>query len=430
MMRASARTLAAVGLVVPVLVMASMALAPTRWARAEETAVGPSWPQWRGPRRDGASDETGLLQSWPEKGPALLWTSPDIGRGFSSPIVVGDSIYITGDVGENLVIFALGLDGSLRWRATNGASWKGSHPGARAACTHDGGRLYHMNAHGRVACLEARTGKELWSADTFERFGARNVTWGTSESVLIDRKRVIVTAAGEKALVAALDAETGQTLWASPPLEGEITSYSSPILVETAARRIIVNGGSKNAFAVDAETGSLLWTHRHPIPENVLGATPIVLKDSLFIPSSSRDHSCIYRLRLDGSGKEPTQVWSLPIKNGQGGLVHAAGRLYGANGIAGAEGIVSVDPETGNVSKVAGDLGFGCAAYADGRIYYLSQRGEVALLKPTEAGAEIVGRFRLVEPREKDAWAHPVIHGGRLFLRYHESLRAYDIRRR
>ncbi len=113
-----------------------------------------------GPRRDGISDETGLLPSWPAGRPKRLWTASEIGNGYSSPIVVDGTLYVTGDQDDDLIITALSTDGSLRWRSANGAAWQGSHPGARSSCTYDDGKLYHMNAHGRVACLDAAAGRK------------------------------------------------------------------------------------------------------------------------------------------------------------------------------------------------------------------------------------------------------------------------------
>jgi outer membrane protein assembly factor BamB len=149
-------------------------------ARAELSSDGliaspePGWPQWRGPRRDGVSDEKGLLQSWPQGGPKLLWKRDGLGKGWSSPIVVGERIYLTGDVGDDLVVFALNLDGTLVWQTKNGRSWKNPYPGARACCVYSDGRVYNLNAHGRLACLDAGTGKELWSVDILERFKGKN----------------------------------------------------------------------------------------------------------------------------------------------------------------------------------------------------------------------------------------------------------------
>jgi hypothetical protein len=76
----------------------------------------PGWPQWRGPHRDGVSSEGGLLPSWPKDGPRLLWRIDGLGRGWSSPIVVGRRLYVTGDMGDDLVVFAFHTSGTPRGR--------------------------------------------------------------------------------------------------------------------------------------------------------------------------------------------------------------------------------------------------------------------------------------------------------------------------
>ena len=151
-------------------------------------SAAPDWPQWRGPRRDGISLETGLLRSWPEEGPRLLWSVSGIGRGYSSPIVVGDRVYITGDRGEDLAISVFTLDGEPQWKTTNGACWENSYPGARSSCTYDDGKLYHLNAHGRLVCLDAATGGEAWAVNVLEQYAAKNIMWGISESVPSDAR--------------------------------------------------------------------------------------------------------------------------------------------------------------------------------------------------------------------------------------------------
>jgi len=140
----------------------------------------PGWPQWRGPLRDGKSTETGLLQSWPEAGPALVWRSSGLGKGYSAPILTGGRIYLAGDVGTNLVLFALDSNGNHLWTATNGAAWKDPYPGARASCAFANGRILHLNAHARVGCFDANSGREIWGVDLKERFGSRNITWATT----------------------------------------------------------------------------------------------------------------------------------------------------------------------------------------------------------------------------------------------------------
>lgn len=184
-------------------------------------SAAPDWPQWRGPRRDGISAETGLMQSWPEGGPRLLWKVSGIGRGFSSPIVVGDRVCITGDQGKDLAISVFTLDGQPQWKTKNGACWQNPYPGARSSCTYDEGKLYHLNAHGRLVCLDAATGDEAWVVNVLERYAAKNITWGISESVVVHGDRVFSTPAGAKGLMVAHDKRTGAPIWASPALDGE-----------------------------------------------------------------------------------------------------------------------------------------------------------------------------------------------------------------
>ena len=202
----------------------------------------PGWAQWRGPRRDGVSDEAGLLQSWPEGGPKLLWTASEIGRGWSSPIIVGGTIFLTGDVGRQLRVYAMSMGGKPKWQVANGEAWKKPFPGARAACCYSAGRLYNMNGHGRVVCLEAATGKEIWAVEVYKRFAAKNPYFGGAECLLVDGPRLIVSPGGAKGLLAALDKETGKTVWASDVgAEGDETAgYSSPILVEFGGRRQVI----------------------------------------------------------------------------------------------------------------------------------------------------------------------------------------------
>jgi len=117
-----------------------------------------------------------------------------------------------------------------------------------------------MNSHGRLACLEAASGEEIWAVNILDRFGGRNITWALRECVLVDGPRVIVTPGGEKALTAALDKRDGRTVWTTKPVGDEKTSHCSPILFSWGGRRVIANCSAVHGFGVDADGGELLWT--------------------------------------------------------------------------------------------------------------------------------------------------------------------------
>lgn len=385
----------------------------------------PGWPQWRGPRRDGVSDEKGLLGAWPEQGPKLLWKTGGLGRGWSSPIVVDGRIYVTGDVDDDMVIFALDLKGTLLWQAKNGKAWTGSFPGSRAACAYSEGRLYHLNAHGRLACLDAATGAEQWAVETLERFDAKNITWALSECLLVDGPRVIVTPGGKQALMAALDKRTGRTLWTTEAIGGEPTSHSSPILFRFAGRRLIANASSAHGFGADAETGKLLWTVplKNQYGTNV--STPVFGVGAVYYVTPYGEHGRLYRLRAQDGRVRADHAWTCTLDTVTGGGVLVDGVLYAA-GYRKSKWWLGVDWDSGETRCEQKEFTTGAAIYADGRLYVLDERGQVGLLKPD--GLEVTGRFRLVSETARDAWAHPVLLGGRLYLRYHDALWCYGVK--
>lgn len=401
--------------------------AEARWVASPEG----DWPQFRGPRRDGICDEKGLLGAWPEGGPKRLWTAGDLGRGYSSPVVVGGRVYLTGDVGEDLHIFALDREGRRQWQSANGRSWRGDHPGARSTVTYRGGRLYHLNAHGRVACLDAGTGREVWAVDVLERFGGKNITWGLSECLLVDDSSVVVTAGGREALLVALDAADGSVRWTSPALidaegsgEVESASYVSPILVETAGGRWIVGCSLRHIFCADAGTGRLAWTYRKPTTYSVLAMTPVLVGDQVFMTAPHGQGGTLHAVERGAAGEG---AWTTRLDACQGGVVHVDGVLYGAY-YSGRKGWVAIEAATGKARYDLPDVAKGAVLWADGRLYALCEDGVMLLLEPGRDRFEVRGRFRVAEEGVRDAWAHPVIHQGRLYLRYHESLVCLDLR--
>ena len=388
----------------------------------------PDWPQWRGPRRDGISNEKGLLQSWPKNGPKLLWKVDDLGKGWSSPIVVNNRLYITGDVGKDLVVFAFDTKGRPIWKVKNGKYWKNPYPGARATCAFSEGKVYNLNAHGRLACLDAASGDEIWTVNILERFDAKNITWALSECLLIDGQRVIVTPGGKKALMAALDKRNGRIIWTTEPLVNDNTSHSSPILFRYAGRRLIANCSSAHGFGVDADTGKLLWTVPLRNPHGVNASTPVYGSGSVFYVTPYAENGRLYKLIADGQSVAAEHVWTSPLDTVTGGAVLVDGTLFAA-GYRKPKWWFGLDWQTGETKYELQSLTTGAAIYADGRLYCLDESGAVALLKWGNNGLETVGRFRLFEKKTRDAWAHPVLLDGRLYLRYHDTLWCYDVKR-
>ena len=420
---------------------AAVAEQDVRLVRSKETG----WPQFRGPARDGISAETGLLTTWPKEGPKLLWHVTDLGESYSSPIVTEHGIFVTGDAGDDLVISAYDLKGALLWRKKNGDAWKGSYPGGRASCTYSGGRLLHMNAHGRLVQLDPKTGEERWAVNVLERFDGTNIKWGLSESVLVDGELVFVTPGGNEAFMASLNIDTGATVWKSDPLRYRKTyewggkelaapedavdhaGYAPPILFEAGGRRIIARTSGHHAVCVDAENGNTLWTHPVFAAYGVIGTAPLLWKDNLIFSAPDEFGTTMFRIRAGKDSIQFDKVWEAPLDNCHGGLVVSGDRLYGS-GYRRLKDWVCIDAASGRILYATDELPKGAVLLADGRLYALSENGLLSLLKPADDGFQIEGQLRIGEGKRKDVWAHPVISEGRLYVRDMGQMWCYDIK--
>jgi outer membrane protein assembly factor BamB len=244
--------------------------------------------------------------------------------------------------------------------------------------------------------------------------------------------------------MAALDKKTGETVWTTEPLRlgkgpayerlaepaGEVdsASYGSPILFELSGRRQVVHSSLRHVFGVDADTGRLLWTRSLPTTYSVIAATPVVIGNSVFITApDTPEGGKLFQIEDQGSRLGVQTLWTTPLDTCHGGSIYRDGALYGSWYRRG-KGWACLDAHTGTIRYQAKDLGMGSILNADERLYYLSQEGEMALIEPTPQGFVFRGRFRLVADHVSDAWTHPVILAGRLYLRYHEMLSCYAVK--
>jgi outer membrane protein assembly factor BamB len=400
----------------------SLAAALTTTAVAAE----PSWPRFRGAGRDNLSTETGLLNRWPDGGPKLVWKARGVGHGYSTVAIAGGLIYTTGNVEGKTLISALDMAGKVRWRVENGPSWDEPMGGTRGTPTINGDRLYHENAHGDVVCLDAKTGKWIWGLNILEEFGGTNIRWGLAESLLIDGDRVICSPGGPKTAVVALDKRTGRTVWQSPSA-GDLAGYASPTLAQQAGLRMILTMTARAAIGVNADTGELLWRFEHltPFDENV--CIPIYHDGRVFFSTQLTD---AVQLEVTVTGRKASvrPAWrSGDLDNHHGGVLLVDGFLYGS---CHSPKWACLDWTTGQTKYQSRGVGKGSLTYADGMLYTFGEGGHVALVSATPDGHEPAGQFRVPEGGSGPGWAHPVVCGGRLYIRHSDLLFAYDVRAR
>jgi len=379
------------------------------------------WPQWRGPNRDGVSTETGLLKQWPDGGPKLLWTARGCGRGFSTVSIANGLIYTTGDTGAECLVIALDLGGKLKWKTPIGKAWTKEYPGARTIPTVNGGRAYALSGHGELICLDARTGERIWWRNVVKDFGGEVIRWGLAESVLVNANRLICTPGGKDACMAALDKKTGNTLWTSKGAS-EPAAHASPIVFEFGGIRQVVNLTSNGLIAVKAETGEVLWRYRQR-SANWNVPTPIYSKGGVFTTSACF-HGGKVNVAVEGNAITATEAWKTSQMHSEhGGVVLVDGCLYGNH----KKGWSCIDFDTGKLMYHARGIGKGSLTYADGMLYCLNERGTMALVDAIPKAYSLVSQFKIPRGGRGPTWAHPVVCGGRLYIRHGDYLHAFDI---
>lgn len=405
------------------------------------TAVGTmakadDWAQWRGPKRDGISQEKGLLKAWPASGPKLLWQVKDIGSGYSTPVVVGTRLYVLSNEGlENEFVRAYSTtNGKLIWSTRLGAvgnpKQQPSYPGARSTATVDGKLLYALGSDGDLACVEIATGKILWTKSLRNDFGGAPGVWAYSESPLVDGNKVIVTPGGENATLVALDKKTGATLWKSAIPGEKAASYASAIAVEIGGVRQYVQYLSKGVVGVEAATGKLLWRFDKTLDTRfgMHALTPINATNLIYTGAASASGAAKISAAAGSFTADPAYI-ERKAPNGLGGAVRLGDYLYGTSGPV----LLCTEFATGKVRWEERGIGAAAICSADGLLFLHGENGEVALAEVTPAGYKEKGRF--APPAQPDrgqskAWAHPIIANGRLYIRDLGSLWCYDIKAR
>lgn len=389
---------------------------------------GPSWPRFHGPKGDNLSTETGLLKQWPAEGPKLLWTAKGLGHGYASVSVAGGRIFTAGNLNEKTMITALDGEGKILWQRDNGGAWTGDYPGARGTPTIDGDRLYHESPLGQVVCMEAATGQTLWSRNILKEFDAKNIEWALAESVVIDGDRIICCPGGNKASVVALDKHTGKTVWMAPST-GIKTSYAAPTVAECQGLRVVLAMNAKALLGIHANTGELLFTEPHETMYDVNATSPIYHDGHVFVCSGYGSGGALYRLHVSGQKASLEKVWeSKELDNHHGGVILLDGFLYGAAHNRNGSRWICLEWKTGKKMYAERGVGKGSLTYADGMLYCLSEQRDMGLVEATPNGHKVISRFKVPSGGEGPSWAHPVVCGGRLYVRHSDQLYAYDIR--
>ncbi len=379
--------------------------------------------KWRGPNGNGIYSETGLLTKWPANGPEILWAFDKLGKGYSSPVVANEQIYVSSMIENKGFVHAITFDGKEKWKASYGEEFYESYPGARSTPTIVDDLMYMYTGHGVLVCMSSIDGEIKWKKDGFNDFDGENIRWGVTETVVVDGDLVFMTPGGKKHNIVALNRFTGELVWSSPG-KGELSAYCTPLLVKLQARNLLVTHTADHILGLDSKTGKMLWSYPQTNRWQVHANTPIFYDGDLFCFSGYGQGGVKLDLSADGTSVE--KAWfSSNLDSRMGGMVVLDGYLYGS-GDNNREWRC-VDWNTGDEKYADKSVGKGVVISADGMLYCYSDRGELAMVEANPKSFKVIGNTK-VELGSEQHWAHPIIHNGVLYLRHGDTLIAYKVK--
>ena len=415
--------------------------------QAQMKSAPGDWPAWRGPDRTGLSTETGLLKEWPEDGPKLVWKIEGLGHGYGSPSIRDGKIYILGTKGSTEYLRCLAVaDGEELWAREIGSETR-SYPGPRSTPTVDAELVYAISSDGKLVCCDRLKGTVVWNKNFQSDYGGKAGNWFYAESPLIDEDKLICTPGGSSATMLCLHKKTGKDIWRTAvslkmnettgkggfgkggkgkggKKEYSTAGYSSAIVAEVGGVRQYVQFLSGGVVGVAAKDGKLLW-HFDDIGGNANCSTPIFSDDSVFVSAGYGSGCGRAKLTLDNGKMKAEKVYhERGLANHHGGVLLLDGYVYGT----GSAALMCVKFEDGSTAWSSRGVGKGSVAYADGHLYARGENGNVALIEANPKSYKEKGRFAQPGRSSQKAWAHPVIAGGKLYLRDWDALFVYDIK--
>jgi outer membrane protein assembly factor BamB len=388
---------------------------------------------WREANRTGVSSETGLLKSWPVEGPTLLWSNLELPKGYSSCSFGNNVMYITGTNKADDILIALDMNGKILWQTVMGRAWTQSFPDSRATPTVEGNKVYTASGYGDLACIDGITGKVIWTYKASEMNKGTYGSWGIAESLLIDGDKLYFSPGGPETMTIAINKATGERIWKSASLNDK-PGYVSPILINYAGKKMIVNVSLDHVFGVDASNGEILWKVAIEKPADfqwdlIICVTPLYNNGMIYITGGYDVGGMMIKLADDG--KNANVVWTDKVLDvHHGGVVLIDGYIYGSNWLNNGDGNwCCIDWNTGKKMWEEHWNCKGSIISAEGMLYvYDEKKGNVGLLKVNHEKFDFVSSFKVTQGSSGPFWTHPVIRNGVLYIRHNNALMAYDIK--
>ncbi len=384
------------------------------------------WPQVLGPSRNGAYAGPPLATSWGAQGPKAVWRRP-VGHGLSGPVVVANRVILFQRLGNREVVEAMdATTGVTQWRHDYATTYRddfGFDDGPRAVPVVADDVVYTFGAEGQLHAVSLASGKALWHVDTMARYRVPKNFFGAAGSPVVEDGRVIANIGGPNAGIVALDAKTGRELWTATT---DGASYSSGVMTTVGGRRLALFLTRAGLVGLAPATGEVVlqrpWRSRSA--SSVNAASPLVVGDRVFISAEYGPGAGVFRM---GDGAL-TELWSSndALTTHYATSVHHSGILFGYHGRQEqGPSLRAVELATGKVRWTVDQFRAGSITLAGDLLVVMRESGELVIADASPDGFRQKASARVLPGTVR---ALPAIAGGFLFVRNDDTLVCLDLR--
>lgn len=458
----------------------SLALTTFSLLLTPASGAAEDWPQFLGPRADGTSLETGLLEKFPDGGPAILWQK-NVGTGYSAPSVRGGRLVYHHRMGyEEVVECVDAATGKEIWRHGYGSRYRdpyGYNNGPRCTPLITEERVYVYGAEGMLYCLDFKTGRKVWSRNTAADWNVPQPFFGIGSTPILEGDLLIVMVGGQpNSAMVAFNAKTGETVWenigkdtwdgthkigwpGTPPMRWtgteSLASYATPAAATIHGKRHIVCVLRQGLVSIDPKDGALNFKRwfRSQVNDSVNAMNPVVVDDTILISAAYYSVGSVL-LKVNPDGKSFEEVWSTDARRKVDRGHEPALEIHWTTPIV-RDGFVyafsgrnepdarfrCVELKTGKVvwdrdeswhkggSKTPDVYGRGAAIMAEGKLIILGEGGLLGLVKVNSEKLEEISRWQ-VPKFHHPCWAAPILSDKKVYLRSEDQLVCLDFARK
>ena len=370
------------------------------------TGFADDWAQWRGPKGDGISRETGWDPASLEPKANIAWNK-NVGSGHSSFAIRDGRAYTMGNENDEDMVYCLDAKTGKEIWTFSYACPKGNYSGPRSTPVLDGDNLYTLSRDGQVHCLGADDGNLKWRRNLVKSEKLSIPKWGLASSARVAGELVLFNA-GTYGI--ALNKDSGETAWRSPPPQ---SSYASPVVYDAGSEKRVAMFSAKSVNAVELRSGKRLWSFPWQTRFDVNAADPIISNGRMFISSGYGTGGCL----LDISGAEPEPVWqNKKMANHFNSCVLIDGHLYGIDGNTGRGAVVCIEFATGE-EKWRHGRGFEGLMAADGKLILMDNKGFLRISEVTPIEYREIANAQVLTDRSAKNWTVPVLADGYIYCR-------------